>query len=463
MEKNDRIVALARRIVDAKYENLTPEEIKGAKYGIMDGIGVTLAGSTLSNKGHILVELALEYGGKEESTVLGYGGKLPAPWAAYANGAMVHCLDYDDYYSRAGVHPSHACLAAALAVAEMRGDVSGKEFITAFAAASDLLIRVGLVGSPEGQKDNGVFNAYATSYFGAAAVAGKLLNLNEDQMVSCLGIAFSQLSSSMQILNESDSNMREIFPALSGKTGVLAAILAQKGVQGVKDILDGKAGYLNIELRGIYHPEWIEVKPEDRNMVADICIKPTPACGQTLIFIDLANDMVKEHNIKPEQVKKITLKVGKFGYVLCIPEEKKKRPPLPMDAKSSIPYCVAYCVAYGKRPGLSAFMPETLKDENILAISEKVEIDYDVDYGTTVLVEPGTVTIELNDGTVYTAEGSYQYGCTENPIREEDLVEKFRECASYSRKPIADMDKLVDTLKNLEKVENFGEVISMVG
>lgn len=463
MEKTDRIVALARRLTETKYEDLTSDEIRGAKYSIIDGIGVTLAGSTLSNKGRILVELALEYGGKKESTVLGYGGKLPAPWAAYANGAMVHCLDYDDYYSRAGVHPSHACLSAALAVADMRGNVTGKEFITAIAVAGDLLIRVGLAGIPEGQKDNGVFNAYACSYFGAAAVAGKLLNLNEEQMISCLGIGFSQLSSSMQILNESDSNMREIFPALSSKAGVLSAILAQRGVQGVKNIMDGKAGYLNTELCGIYHPEFIDVKPNDRFMISDICIKPTPACGQTLIFVDLANDLVKKHNITPDQVAKITLKVGKFGYVLCIPDEKKKRPPLPMDAKFSIPYCVAYCVAKQKRPGISAFMPKTLTDEQILSISDKIEIDYDEEYGNTVLVEPGKVTIELVDGTVYSDEGSYQYGCTENPIREEDLIEKFRECAGYSKKPIQDIDKLVNTLKNLETVTDFNEIINMVG
>ncbi len=457
----DRIVGLAKRMVNMKFEDLTAEEIRGAKYGIMDGVGVTLAGSTLSNKGHILVELALDYGGKAESTVLGYGGKIPAPWAAFANGAMVHCLDYDDYYSRAGVHPSHACLSAGLAIAEMRGDVSGKEFLTAFAAAGDLLIRIGLAGSPEGQKDNGVFNAYATSYFGAAAIAGKLLNLDEDQMVSCLGIGFSQLASTMQILNEPDANMREIFTAFSGKAGVLAALLAQKGVQGVKESLDGKAGYLNVELCGVYHPEWIDVKPGDRCMISDICIKPTPACGQTLIFIDITNDLVKEHDIKADQVKKITVKVGKFGYVLCIPEEKRKHPPLPMDAKFSIPYCVAYCIARGKRPDLAAFFQETLTSEDILSVADKIEYDFDEMYGTDVLVEPGMVTIELNDGTVYTKEGFYQYGCTENPIREEDLIAKFRECAGYAKKPVEDMDKLIEKLMDLENVANISEIIEM--
>ena len=90
---------LAQYIVDARYEDLPAEAIEVTKKSILDTLGVILAASTLGESGvKEIVELAGEGGGREESTILGFGRKVPVLMAALANGAMAHQLDYDDCF-----------------------------------------------------------------------------------------------------------------------------------------------------------------------------------------------------------------------------------------------------------------------------------------------------------------------------------------------------------------------------
>jgi len=89
-----------------------------------------------------LVELLAEWGGKPESTILGYGLKVPAPNAAQANATMGHALDYDDL-GDGPTHPSVVIMPACLAAAERQNQCSGQEFITAAALGVDMMCRLG--------------------------------------------------------------------------------------------------------------------------------------------------------------------------------------------------------------------------------------------------------------------------------------------------------------------------------
>ncbi len=142
MEKRDSIYQFAERIVNTKYENLSKEEILSAKLGLLDLIGVTLAGTTQGNMCQKLVQFAREQGGKEEATLWGYGGKLPAMMAAFANGAVNHSLDFDQCYDISGTHPTVAAVPAAVALMEKTGNVSGKELLVNMVASCDFVYRV---------------------------------------------------------------------------------------------------------------------------------------------------------------------------------------------------------------------------------------------------------------------------------------------------------------------------------
>ncbi|MFC1994471.1 MmgE/PrpD family protein, partial [Chloroflexota bacterium] len=179
----------ARHVTGISYKDLPAEVVDITKKCILDTVGVTLAASGTSPEAKVLVELVKEAGGTEESTILGFGGKVPSWHAGYLNGAMSHCLDYDDLYVAGGGHISAPIVPSAIAMAERCGSVNGKELITAVASGIDMFCRLGLatVGRKLEWMVMPIFGV-----FGAAAACGKLLSLDEEQQLNAFGIAFTR-------------------------------------------------------------------------------------------------------------------------------------------------------------------------------------------------------------------------------------------------------------------------------
>ena len=202
-------VALAKNVVGAKYEMLPREIVETTKKSILDTLGVMLAASTLEPACQEMVELAKESGGVEESTIIAFGGKAPSLMAAFANGSLTHALDYDDVHDEFGLHPTAACLPAALALSERIGEVDGKKFITAICMANDLTVRLGSAIT-QTQIEHGWMRPTVFGTFGSAAAAGKILELNENQMVTALSLAFMQTAGTWESANATGANLRAI-------------------------------------------------------------------------------------------------------------------------------------------------------------------------------------------------------------------------------------------------------------
>lgn len=135
---------LSKFVEQTNFDDIPPEVIETQKKSILDGIGITLGAATLGDGCRAFVELAEEdsAGGKGEATVIGFDKKLPAVWAAFANAAMAHSLDFGDTQMDAVVHSNASTFPAALAVAEKLGDITGKELLTALVVGSEVACRV---------------------------------------------------------------------------------------------------------------------------------------------------------------------------------------------------------------------------------------------------------------------------------------------------------------------------------
>ena len=148
-------LALAKYIIETNYEDLPNAVVDVTKKALLDGIGVTLGAGTLGEGCRAFVDLAIQGGGKQESTIIGFNAKVPSYMAAFANGSMAHALDFEDAHEGALVHSNSATIPAALAVAELVGKTSGKELITAITLGSDIVCRVVSSGDPRGLRGNG--------------------------------------------------------------------------------------------------------------------------------------------------------------------------------------------------------------------------------------------------------------------------------------------------------------------
>src|SRR3990172_7767261 len=113
----DAAYLFARNFAKTRYEDLPYEVVEATKKEILDLLGVALGG--VSQPGATQVcELVKEWGGKEESSIIGSKQKVPAPNAAQANATMAHALDFDDVHEAAVMHPGIASIPVAIAVGE---------------------------------------------------------------------------------------------------------------------------------------------------------------------------------------------------------------------------------------------------------------------------------------------------------------------------------------------------------
>jgi len=201
---------------------------------VLDTLGVAIAASSLTPESKIVADYVRDLGGKPESTILGFGGKAPAPWAVFVNGTLGHILDYDTIGE--GGHVAVATVPVAFALAERSGGTSGRHLIAAIAAGTDVHTRLSQsIDIPDWSQAEGWLATQLLGYVSGAATAGRLLELNEKQMENALGIGFNQLSGSRQMGVGAATDMRAMQAGFSGQSATLAAQLAQRGLTGPKE------------------------------------------------------------------------------------------------------------------------------------------------------------------------------------------------------------------------------------
>jgi len=385
--------------------------------------------------------------------------------AAFANGAMSHVLDYDDIVTEAYCHPTSPTLSAALAVAERVGRVTGKEFITAMTLGIDLIIRMSLavVQSSEGFKHDW----HLTPLFGtfsSTAVAGRLLGLDANKMADAFGIAFLQAAGSFQMawsVGAEIASHRDGFPA---KAGVLSTLLADRGITGIKDCLESRAGLYNLYFKGGYDPSFLTDGLGERFEGSRMGFKAFPTCACIPTYITATLDIVWEHDIRPEDIAEITMSVNDFAQKLCEPLEERRKPPDRMSATLSLPFTVAAAAAH-RKVDIGTFDADYLNDPDILDVAQKVMTKFDSELNSPgdVGARPAVVEIRTRSGDTHVKRVDFPYGHSSNPMTTDDLVKKFKDCVSHAAMPIraSNVEKAIDLLMNLEKVDDMSRVIGL--
>jgi len=468
--KRDAAFDLASYVVRTSYEDFPPEIVEVTKRCILDTLGVTIAASTLDPAAKEIVDLVKEGGGKEESTILGFGGKVPCWMGAFANGAMGHMVDYDDMHMMGKIHTGVTTVLPGFAIAERMGKVNGKDFITAIALGNDLMIRLGraITLSPQGRDewtmDKGWFATQLFGFISGATAVGKILRLNDEQMVDAFGIASAQLSGSRQMATGFAAETRAIQAAWTGKGAILSALLAQRGVTGSKDSFEGRYGIYRV---------YLQAEPDRDSLIGELGrrfdavstqFKPWPACGATHPAIYTALELMREHKIKAEEVDEVKV-IGGSPHIklLSEPLESKRRPKTGIDAKYSIPFTIAIAVAKGDVT-LRDYMPEGLNDPAVLRMAEKVWHQHIPEIAEKREEELPTLEIRTGNGKKYSRQDTVFYGMPENPVTKRDLINKFRDCVSFSALPVRDenREKVIELIDRLETVDNVGDVMRLL-
>lgn len=459
----DAAYSLAKYLADISYDDLPADIVEHTKKQVLDILGVALGGSAQPGVKE-LAEIVVDWAGKPESTIFCYGKKIPAPDAAQVNASMGHALDYDDT-GDGPTHPSVVIVPAALAVVERRGGVSGKEFITAVALGVDMMGRLGQAfrsgkktESVAGHPGAGWHLTSLYGYLAAAGVAGRLLGLDAEGVQNAIGIAYHQCAGNGQCVTEGALTKR-MGPGFAARGGIVAALMAEKGITGAKESLEGEVGLFNLYHRGEYDPRPLTAGLGKRWTNLNVAMKPYPCCKGTHAYVALALNMAGQYQIKPEDIMRITVFNDDDKYFLVHPLEKRSRPETPVDSQFSIPWAVAAVFARG-RAGIGEFAEEAIKSADILSLSTKVHVAVDKNVGEhhnrAARIELLTKEGRLLVGELQAAEDNIAV-----PLPFADYERKFRDCAAYAVRPRSkkQADKIVSLVKNLDKVADVRELI----
>ncbi len=444
---------LAQHVAGARYEDLSVGAIEATKKSLLDALGVSLGASGLGEGCDAFAQIAIECGGKQQSTILGYQKKAPAALAAFANGAMAHALDFEDALDGAPVHPNAAVVPAALAVAQMIGGVSGKELILAQAIGCDLVCRLGRALT-ENLDVYGWYPPPILSAYGATAAAARLLKLNENEVLDAFSLALCQATCSAELKFSSHSVIRAVRDAFAAQTGVVSAQLAGRGVTGFETPFEGKAGFFQLYARGNYDPA-VLLQNLGRDFLGEhVSFKPWPACRGTHAFIEGVLTIAREHELAPDDIEEIRLTGGQLQRMLAEPLEQKRKPATAIEAKFSLPFTVAVALIHDD-VALEHFSKKRLLDARVLELAHKVSFETSTRAGSV----SGDATVRTRGGASYTVEVKRPLGHPDNPIGIDALVRKFRNCAGQARTKLsgASLDGIVGAVMSLEEIVDVGK------
>jgi 2-methylcitrate dehydratase PrpD len=240
--------------------------------------------------------------------------------------------------------------------------------------------------------------------------------------------------------------------------------MAEKGITGAKDCLEGEVGLYNLYHKGEYDPVPLTKDLGKRFTGINVTMKPYPCCKGTHSNVDAALALVNKHNIKAADVQEITVFCQDETYFLLSPLDKRRHPENPVDSQFSIPWAVAAVFTRG-RAGIGDFTEEAIRSRDILDMADKIKVEKDSGLAVSKGSEPAKIAVTTNQGQTYIEQAEIPSGSMENQLPFSAYERKFRDCANYSIKPLADkqIDEVIELIKQLERVKDIREITRLLG
>jgi len=437
-----------------EYDRLSPDAIYQAKRFLLDSIGCALGGYQQHDV-IIALEVLGEIAGPGKSTVIGTGQQLDAISASLANALMIRCMDYNDiYWKQDPSHPSDI-FPAALACCERTGS-DGRELIVGLVLGHEFEMRLCEAAFP-GIRERGWHHATLTA-FASPIVAGRMLRLTPEQIQHAIGISASARCTLGAVTAGKLTMMKNTVDPLATQSGVLAALLAEKGYTGPEHVLDGKEG-----LTHCFGPDWkLDTLTEglgDSWRITQCGMKAFPTEALTHTPISAVLGLVKDHDLQPHQVAKVHIRTTARGADI-LSDPSKYEPHTKETADHSLPYVIAAALAERQVTPLQ-FTPEKIKHPQIREQLRKVQVVADPEIEKVFpALQRVIVRIHTVDGREFTTQLDYPKGDPRNPLTDKEIEEKFEALAGPVMSASA-RRRAMDAIWNLEKQESVHELMRL--
>ena len=447
---------MARFVLDLKYQEIPEESIWEAKRFLLDSIGCALA--AVNNEDMAAMYRFIEkLGGTPEASIIGRDYKTNASNAALMNCLLTRALDYNDiYWEQDPSHPSDL-IGAALAAAEAN-EKKGKDALVAIIIAYELTLRWCHAANP-GIREIGWHHA-SLIQFVSPLVAGKMYDLDLDQMVAAVGISGSSHFTLGGVVAGHLTNMKNTAAPLASQAGVIAALMAREGYEGPVEVLEGKEGLFEVINNVEWHPEWLLKNLGEEFMITQCSYKAFPTEALTHQPISAAMQVCQEHNLAAEDISQILVETTNRGADI-LSDPSKYQPTTKETADHSLPYVIAAAVADGNVLP-DSFSGEKLKDPRIWDLLGKIKVVADPEIDALFPgVKRARVSITTNSGETHTAQVDHAKGSPQNPMSDDEIVSKFKANAEGVLNSER-QDEVIDLTWRFDELNDIGEYMKLL-
>jgi len=465
----DASEAIVEHFHRTRFADLPAQTVQQTKLLFLDTFGAAIAGIDAEGCGE-LVGLVQRWGGAAEASLIGYGTRVPAHHAALVNATLARALELDDVHEQGLVHATATMVPVALATAERYGVVSGAEVLNAVALGVDLSCRLGLAPTLRlggaGYAPRSISRSYTTGTLAGSLVAAKLAHFDLEKMKDAFGVGYSQCAGNQQGLAEGTLTVR-VQQGLCAHAAIVAAELADIGITGTRQSLEGKYGYFEAFWRGDYDRSVLLADLGERFEGDNSSIKPYACCKYSHTGIAAAIEATQDAGYRPEDVERVVVHVASRDCweLLCEPLSAKADPASFTGpggwslAQFSYPFVIACALVRG-RLTTEELSDASRSDPAIVAMLRKIEMRMEEGDGAAVLPEPGHVEVFLKSGQRIERTVRHALGHPgERPMSEQDMREKFGWCTR--RLPAERSRKLADLILGLEQLADVRELLAL--
>ncbi len=446
---------MSRWAAGLSYPQLSQEAVYQAKRFLLDSVGCALGGFQQHDV-KIALEVLDEIAGSGPATVIGTGKRIDPVSASLANGLMSRCRDYNDiYWKQDPSHPSDI-FPAALAGCE-RAKSDGKELIVGLVLGHEFEMRFCEAAFP-GIRERGWHHATLTAFV-SPIVAGRAMHLGWEQIQHAIGISASRHATLGAVTAGKLTMMKNTVDPMATQSGVLAALMAEKGYTGPEHVVDGKEG-----LTHCFGPSWkLNLLTDGLGeswRITQCGMKAFPTEALTHTPISAVLEIVKSNDLKPEQVEKVQIR-SLARAADSLSEPSKYDPQSKETADHSLPYVIAAAIAERQVTPVQ-FEMKKIMDPTIRAQLKKVEVVADPEIEKVFpALQRVIVNLTTTDGRTFSKQLDYPKGDPRNPLSDAEVEEKFAALADGVLSEGA-QKKLKDAIWNLEKVGSVSKLMALM-
>ena len=455
--------SVAAFVTGAKATDIPADVAHLGKRSVLDGIGLALAGAA-SATGAVTQKYvkALGFVSEGGSSVIGTNMVIPARFAAFANGISIHADDYDDTQLAVAkdrvygllTHPTAPALPPARAIAE-RDRRSGQDMMLAYQVGVEVECKVAEAIMPR-HYQTGFHSTATCGSIGSAAAASKLLGLDRDATRRALAIGATQAGG----LRENFGTMTKPFHAgRAAENGVVAAEIAAAGLTASPNGLEADRGFFRAAgggydataIQGKLGKPWTFHSP-------GVSIKPHPSGSLTHPGMGAMLDLIRKHDIKPAQVKRVSVGTNSNMPNALIHHQPKNE----LQAKFSMEFSMAILLLE-RKGGLQEYTDEVVNRADVQDLISKVSFGVHPEAEAAGFDKMTTIIeVELTDGKVLKTRADFGKGAPTNPMSDDELSDKFRECAAWGGLDKARIEEVLRLVWKIEELKDVNELTRLL-